>query len=339
MTGSLQGFFFGDELLDEEWIGGGFDVASYSAGDGPLVSGSPYNNAMTIPMGAGSIAETTVDLNFEVMMPLLLKLYASPSSGASITNPADFSATLSVSNDGFSFEDVLSVFFDVSDNSWQFGEGVFHPHPWQVSKKARVTLSALGTSGTASFSAVGLYNDPSVTCSCSDGFYLNLDTPNCRTCSPQPSCRSISAECYRCPAGRQCATGVMLKCEGGEYSWGGSSTCDTCPQGWMCESGLALPCASDGSVEVNGACLACPEGYNCRNGVAYICPRGKYGKGGASSSECLNCEPGKYAPAEGLKVCQDCLVGKTSGYGHEDCYSCDEGSSTGAVGKFPCVSL
>jgi len=274
-------------------------------------------------------------------MPLLLRAYARPDGSAVVGAPEEFEAELSISRDGLTFEKVLQVQFDATDDTWQFREGVFHPHPWQVSKRARVELKAAGSAGTVKWAAVGLYNDPSVTCDCNDGFYLNLDTPNCRTCSPQPSCRSSLAECYRCPAGSACKAGVMLKCGNGQFSWGGSLECQSCESGWICEDGLTLPCASDGSIEVNGVCTACPAGHNCRNGVKYQCPAGKYSEGGGSrkGKQCLNCEPGRYAAGAGAASCDQCDAGKSSGHGHDACVECGEGETTSGPGRFPCVSL
>ena len=138
----------------------------------------------------------------------------------------------------------------------------------------------------------------------------------------------------------------MVKCEEGEYSWGGQVVCNECMEGWLCKNGIALPCATNGLVEENmNECLACPPGHECQNGIAHLCSPGSYSVGGnwkKNGKNCLNCEPGQWS-GSGASKCEVCEVGKTSGFmrGGElgGCYDCPEGSTTFIAGTHPCVSL
>ncbi|GMH73534.1 hypothetical protein TL16_g06220 [Triparma laevis f. inornata] len=307
-SGSLQGFYVGDEILD--WDGG---LVVFGVGEGPAE-------------GLGSVATSTnlkmeVPLNFEVTMPLVLRGFAKPTGGV-VSDPSQFSMKLSIAGEDGVHQEVLVTEFDSSDTSWQFKEEWFYPTREQVSQKASVELVFEGSGGTVEWAGIGLYNSPIASCGCADGEYMNLDTPNCRTCDDQPSCRATLAECYRCPAGYACGAGVMMKCGEGEYSWGGQLDCSSCDDGWLCENGIALPCASDGSIEENGVCVQCPPGHNCRNGVKEVCVAGKYSKGGngAAGKQCINCEPGKYTAGVGAVECDDCEVGKTSNHGEDNCF-------------------
>jgi len=334
-NGGLQGFHLADEVM-VGWTGLGVGDEWKVGVTGPLGGSSNvlYDDA------DGGVVSATVELAFEGMMSLVLRGFGKVDGLEAAGGTASIALLLSM--DWITFQEVLLVDLDVSqDGAWQYVEEVFHPSHNQIGKKALVELRSSGGGGSSvHWSGVGLFNSPAMSCGCTDGFYMNLDTPNCRTCTPQPSCRSTHAACYRCPAGHKCAAGVIQTCGNGLYSWGGSRDCEGCEVGWVCENGLTLPCASDGSIEVNGACVACPSGHNCRNGVKKICPVGKYSKGGEGreGKQCINCPPGRYAGNLGSMECTPCQVGKSSGHGHEDCYECGDGASTTSEGEFPCRS-
>ncbi|GMH52613.1 hypothetical protein TrST_g1448 [Triparma strigata] len=312
-SGSLQGFYLGDEILD--WLNVDGKVEE--------VGGGPAEGIGSLTASAGdSNLEMAATLDFEVTMPLVLRGHAK-GTGVVLSDPSEFGLSLSILGGGNgAWEHVLFVEFDASDSGWQFKEEWFYPTREQVSQRATVELKFEGSAGTVEWAGVGLYNSPSASCDCADGEYMNLDTPNCRTCVDQPTCRAVLAECYRCPAGYACGAGVMMKCGEGEYSWGGELDCQQCEPGWICENGLALPCASDGSIKENGVCVDCPPGFNCRNGVKYQCVEGTYSVGGngAAGKQCINCEPGKFAGGKGSASCDVCPVGKTSNHGASLCF-------------------
>jgi len=329
-SGSLQHFYLADEIIEEWEVPAG---ASYGmASDGPA---GATTGVLIVPHGESSNPTTDVPLNFAVAMPVVLRGFVRRSSGS-----GSIDLSITTADDSSSFTHVLSIPYDSSDTDWQFLTDTFYPFPSQVIISARVELAHVSSSGSAEWAGVGLFNHVAGSCGCGEGFYLNLDTPNCRTCTDQPSCRSALAECYRCPAGHYCGAGIMMSCGSGQFSWGGSLNCDDCEPGWICENGLALPCASDGSVESAGVCVGCPPGFNCRNGEQFECLPGTYSAGGngVAGKQCIPCEPGTYAATSGATKCDDCAPGTTSNHGYDACSYCGENLYTAGFGEFPCLS-
>ena len=358
-TGMLPGFYWDDEIT--RWVVGEEHHAKATVyvetSELPTSGNSSYVLVAMVRGGDEmSVVQPYVDvvLDQERSMPLVVRGFARASHSEGVPSPT-ISIVLFVSTDNVVFTEALSLPFsptyDESSilSNWQFQEITFFPSPHQIVKTAKVELRLEGSvsreeeSQSVEWAGVGLYNALKMSCDCASGDYMNLDTPACRVCHPQPSCREPLAECYRCPAGFSCDAGVIAPCSADLFSWGGSTTCSPCEDGWVCETGIALPCASDNNlVEESGSnvCSACPPGHNCNSGVAVICSKGKYSAGGGdrAGKQCINCAPGKFAESEGQSECDHCVAGKTSNNGQENCYNCDENEVTEEEGQFPCVS-
>uniref|UniRef100_A0A7S4BXP4 Tyrosine-protein kinase ephrin type A/B receptor-like domain-containing protein n=1 Tax=Chrysotila carterae TaxID=13221 RepID=A0A7S4BXP4_CHRCT len=145
--------------------------------------------------------------------------------------------------------------------------------------------------------------------------------------------------CEPCPNGYYCYAGasVPLPCPAGTYRGypNGSSVddCAECPIGHYChsESTAPTPCPAgrygDQPGQQRSECSGpCAAGHFCREGSVTptdsSCPPGTDNPtpGGASTSSCLPCGAGTYAPANGT----------------ENCLTCDPGTFQGAVGQTSC---
>ena len=339
--GVLQGFYAStDELplwsLDDTFHT--LQKATSSDANGRIVSGS------TDTLNARGNISYVAEMDFYLSTPLVLRGFAKINNGASWDEVA-MALSISLDTRDGPWEVVERVTFGVSSSSdWRFAWRDFAPRPNQIAKFAKVTLEFGGDTGDVDFADIGLFNSPFVGCDCENGYYMNLDTPACRVCENQPSCRLDAAECYRCPIGNSCASGTISKCGRGTHAWGGAVECEACPVGWICENGIALPCASTGLIEGvgGGSCEECPGGHECGAGVAKACLPGKYSRGGNEfkhGQQCLVCEPGRYSGTSAATECQDCPIGKTSSFMRDECENCPEGTETVFKGQYPCQSL
>ena len=174
-SGSLQGFFLADEEMIG-WDGIDEDSGTHSwlrGRSGPL-GGANSDVLLALPSKV-FVPSMTVTLNFERMMPLVLRGFGKVDSGAR----AELALSIST-DDGATFQEVLVVDLDPALTGWQFVEETFFPHPWHISKQGKVELRHLDGPGSVEWAGIGLYNKPGMSCTCEDGFFMNLDTPNCR---------------------------------------------------------------------------------------------------------------------------------------------------------------
>ncbi|XP_070551430.1 uncharacterized protein [Ptychodera flava] len=193
---------------------------------------------------------------------------------------------------------------------------------------------------------------------CANGTYMN--TTN-------------AVECLECPAGYYCINGdYPIPCEAGYYCPSGTAyELQPCPEGTYGPSeGLASAsectecsggsfCDQAGLDAVSGDC---DEGYYCVHGVNVSAPQNDdfTGEGGLCpvGHECPQgsthpraCQPGSYAPLDGMASCKICPSGKycenatvtpsdcpvghycPAGTEYADQYPCPEGTYNNATGQ------
>ena len=127
------------------------------------------------------------------------------------------------------------------------------------------------------------------------------------------------------------------------YSRAGASACDVCPAGNF--TSLSEPDehgAADGVDEGATHCLSCPAGRFSilSNASCEPCAAGtaRDTVGGASASDCSDCEPGLFAPADGGALsCTLCSAGRyAAGSRSTECVNCEAGRYSSDVGASAC---
>ena len=144
-------------------------------------------------------------------------------------------------------------------------------------------------------------------------------------------------DCLRCPKGKITA-------------YEGASACVECPPGRIkgATIGLCEPC-SRGRYRASGqtSCNPCPVGkYGLIGGYTseddcHDCPAGTYGilsshsqNHSSKEESCMVCPTGKisYSGSSSKSECFDCMLGKTSLAGEENCQACRAGTYTKVPG-------
>ena len=203
---------------------------------------------------------------------------------------------------------------------------------------------------------------------CPDGMDSPAESYNSAACS---NCAAGKASaggnpCSQCPAGKYSAARAAQcsNCLAGQESAAGASSCTACASNEAnpssggacapCSAGQyrasASQCGNCGIREISAAgaviCSICAEGEyaTASNTRCEGCPAGKYGINPQSSSECVQCERGKYQNNVGQTECLHCAAGKeTANIGSDninDCVDCADGfvnagpSSGGLIGIF-----
>lgn len=130
----------------------------------------------------------------------------------------------------------------------------------------------------------------------------------------------------------------------GQYGAAAKDECFRCSRGERANDDYdgCIPCPV-GTYEVGGICNLCPVGkFNdivnqteCKN-----CPIGKNTFGGTGAVECYNCNPGKYAPTEGMPECLECREGSvTKLAGQSECEPCPANKYQRLTGQIECFNL
>ncbi|GMH54749.1 hypothetical protein TL16_g01736 [Triparma laevis f. inornata] len=93
-----------------------------------------------------------------------------------------------------------------------------------------------------------------------------------------------------------------------------------------------------------GSCLLCGQGkyLDSTGAVAEtqckVCPVAKYNDNNGLGTDCFFCQKGKFAPATGYDVCEDCVTGTyASNEGSTRCTQCEEGTHSNVTGSENCA--
>eukprot|EP00928_Gymnodinium_smaydae_P016836 TRINITY_DN16373_c0_g4_i2.p1 TRINITY_DN16373_c0_g4~~TRINITY_DN16373_c0_g4_i2.p1 ORF type:complete len:1263 (-),score=98.40 TRINITY_DN16373_c0_g4_i2:38-3295(-) len=133
----------------------------------------------------------------------------------------------------------------------------------------------------------------------------------------------------------------VIKCAVGMQPQGDSGLCTNCTAGSAGVGGTNMCKACDpGSMQpLDGQayCVACPIGRYAANAGASectLCAAGKSTRGKAGNVQCGFCEPGQYAPSEGMERCKPCGRGTYSlRDGAIACDQCGGGQTTKDLGS------
>ena len=175
--------------------------------------------------------------------------------------------------------------------------------------------------------------------SCSAGTYCEAGSSSPTTCPDGYYSLANAYECYECPGGYYCASGVKTQCSLGNYCPEGSSASITCPAGYYCTVGVSegTPCLAGTYVSSTGstsssACTQTTAGYYSIAGATAItgeCEPGYYCIAGSAGPYNAPCAAGFYNTAPGgtaSSSCSTCTAGYYCKLGTAFPTICPEGS-------------
>eukprot|EP00519_Triparma_laevis_P003800 CAMPEP_0182496358 /NCGR_PEP_ID=MMETSP1321-20130603/5016_1 /TAXON_ID=91990 /ORGANISM="Bolidomonas sp., Strain RCC1657" /LENGTH=919 /DNA_ID=CAMNT_0024699959 /DNA_START=167 /DNA_END=2923 /DNA_ORIENTATION=+ len=208
---------------------------------------------------------------------------------------------------------------------------------------------------------------------CVLGKFRSENEASCTVCSAGKynndagTAASLHETCQNCPAGTHLsdeATNVDLHdsdtdcstCEAGQYSPEAAEVCTDCAPGkYIADDGNenerhaavtdCTDCEAGKYNEEEGArsCSLCREGkYLDTTGATSetqckLCPEGKYNDDDGLTTDCYDCDLGKFAPSTGYRDCDDCVTGTyAADEGSSDCDQCEEGKHANVTGSKAC---
>ncbi|GMH74627.1 hypothetical protein TrLO_g1929 [Triparma laevis f. longispina] len=167
---------------------------------------------------------------------------------------------------------------------------------------------------------------------CASGKIAPAGAEECTSCETGKSSSADFSSCEDCEAGKFGNGGPCTDCPQGTYSTPSSPSCTTCEVGKY------------NGNERQGSCLLCGQGkyLDSTGAVAEtqckVCPVAKYNDNNGLGTDCFFCQKGKFAPATGYDVCEDCVTGTyASNEGSTRCTQCEEGTHSNVTGSENCA--
>jgi hypothetical protein len=179
-----------------------------------------------------------------------------------------------------------------------------------------------------------------------DVVYDNSETSSYFQCSACPSGMYSDAEamleCIGCKAGTYQDTAGQSSCKDckpGSISGDSALVCDICPTGSTQNGNKCKPCAAGFYAGNSVECLKCNPNTWSEEGatVCKACPPWSESMGGTSLQGCI-CWEGLYMDTSyGLPSCMQCMAGRYSPRGSNDCIFCPNGTFSATIAQSSCL--